>query len=83
MQADDGCPKTRWQLSHAAQLRPKYDPAALGETSRRYDRGHPRDIFSDLARRSSFNKEGRRLMEDWLRRRRSGAWKVGCVLDFE
>ena len=82
MQADDGCPKQggSFRTQHScAEVRSR----RVGGTSRRYDRCHPRDIFSDLPRRSSFNKEGRRLMEDWLRRRRSGAWKVGCVLDFE
>lgn len=36
------------------------------ETARRYDACHPDDSFADLVRRSSFSKEDRRLMEDWL-----------------
>ncbi len=42
------------------------DPAVWEETSRRYDRCHHDDSFADLVRRSSFSKEDRRLMEDWL-----------------
>ncbi|EIM72696.1 hypothetical protein A33O_18669 [Nitratireductor aquibiodomus RA22] len=44
----------------------RQDVAILGETSRRYERCHPDDTFADLARRSSFSKEDRRLLEDWL-----------------
>ena len=47
----------------AAQER---DSATWEEASRRYDPCHPRDTFADLSRRSSFSKEDRRLMEDWL-----------------
>ncbi len=45
---------------------PELDPAVVEETARRYDRCHPGDTFSDLVRRSSFLKEDRRLLEDWL-----------------
>ena len=45
---------------------PKDDPAIWEETARRYDRCHPNDTFADLVRRSSFSKEDRRLVEDWL-----------------
>ena len=52
---------------------PKDDPAILEETSRRYDRCHPDDSIADLVRRSSFSKEDRRLMEDWLASTRLGS----------
>ena len=42
------------------------DPAICREMSRRYGSCHPGDTFSDLVRRSSFSKEDRRLLEDWL-----------------
>jgi hypothetical protein len=45
---------------------PKLDPAIREETARRYDACHRTDTFSDLVRRSSFSKEDRRLLEDWL-----------------
>lgn len=44
----------------------KLDPAICREMSRRYESCHPGDTFSDLVRRSSFSKEDRRLLEDWL-----------------
>ncbi len=44
----------------------KSDPVIWEETSRRYGCCHPGDTFADLVRRSSFSKEDRRLMEDWL-----------------
>lgn len=44
----------------------RHDSAILGETSRQYERCHPDDTFADLVRRSSFSKEDRRLLEDWL-----------------
>lgn len=43
-----------------------HDPAVWEETARRYDSCHRDDSFRDLCRRSSFSKEDRRLMEDWL-----------------
>lgn len=42
------------------------DAAIWEETSRRYEDCHPGDTFADLVRRSSFSKEDRRLLEDWL-----------------
>jgi len=33
---------------------------------RNYNRCHPDDSFADVARRASFSKEDRRLMQDWL-----------------
>ena len=45
---------------------PMLDSAIREETSRRYDACHRNDTFSDLVRRSSFSKEDRRLLEDWL-----------------
>jgi len=44
----------------------RHDAAIMGETSRQYERCHPDDTFADLVRRSSFSKEDRRLLEDWL-----------------
>ena len=44
----------------------RHDAATLGEASRQYERCHPDDTFADLVRRSSFSKEDRRLLEDWL-----------------
>lgn len=44
----------------------RHDAATLGEASRQYERCHPGDTFADLVRRSSFSKEDRRLLEDWL-----------------
>lgn len=44
----------------------RHDAAFLGDTSRQYERCHPDDTFADLVRRSSFSKEDRRLLEDWL-----------------
>lgn len=55
------------QLARAGgQSAPEYDPAIWGETSRRYEACHRNDTFSDLVRRSSFSKEDRRLLEEWL-----------------
>lgn len=45
---------------------PGFDPAVVEETAQHYDRCHPGDTFSDLVHRSSFSKEDRRLLEDWL-----------------
>ncbi len=45
---------------------PGFDPAVVEETALHYDRCHPGDTFSDLVHRSSFSKEDRRLLEDWL-----------------
>lgn len=44
----------------------RHDAAIPEETSRRYERCHPNDTFADLVHRSSFSKEDRRLLEDWL-----------------
>lgn len=44
----------------------RHDDAILEETSRRYEECHPDDTFADLVHRSSFSKEDRRLLEDWL-----------------
>ena len=42
------------------------DEALVAQVAERYGRCHPGDSFGDLVRRSSFSKEARRLMEDWL-----------------
>ena len=42
------------------------DQAFVEQVAKRYDRCHPDDSFRDLVRRSSFSKEDRRLMQDWL-----------------
>lgn len=42
------------------------DVVIRGEAVRQYERCHPHDKFADLVRRSSFSKEDRRLLEDWL-----------------
>ncbi len=42
------------------------DPGIWEETARRYESCHPDDTFSELVRRSSFSKEDRRLLEDWI-----------------
>lgn len=44
----------------------RHGAAIIGKTSRLYERCHPDDTFADLVRRSSFSKEDRRLLEDWL-----------------
>lgn len=44
----------------------RHDAAIMGKTLRQYERCHPDDTFADLVRRSSFSKEDRRLLEDWL-----------------
>ena len=51
---------------HRRGLAMELDPAIVAETARRYDRCHKGDTFSDLVRRSSFSKEDRGLLEDWL-----------------
>ena len=44
----------------------RHDSAMMRKTSHQYERCHPDDTFADLVRRSSFSKEDRRLLEDWL-----------------
>ena len=48
------------------ELIPGLDPAIVEETARQYERCRPGDSFCDLVHRSSFSKEDRRLLEDWL-----------------
>lgn len=53
--------------SNSASSRESHvDEALVARVAERYARCHPGDSFGDLVRRSSFSKEDRRLMEDWL-----------------
>lgn len=53
-------------LNGLAHTGPIEEKALLARVAERYDACHPHDSFSDLVRRSSFSKEDRRLMQDWL-----------------
>jgi hypothetical protein len=58
-----------WSETEAAVERfadePETDPVR-DWAEKHYNRCHPDDSFVDLARRASFSKEDRRLMQDWL-----------------